>query len=307
MILKRIPLNKLKHVRKWRLFVVLITLFWGCSETMTTPSDSQPFLAPAVAYQPRGFLPGSEKSLSRKRITEDLRLLRKSGFRSLVTYGAKGMLGIIPEIARNEGFDGMIVMGIWDIFSKEEWNNALRQAPFVDGYCLGNEGLGIRYRPDELASKMTDMRRLTGHPVTTSEQIENYLEGPYRNWLLSHSDWLFPIAHPFWHAQVKPNEAVNWIIARYDYLMSTTGKKVILKEAGFPTASSVGLYEESQITFFQALKATGISFYYFEAFDQPWKGDSIKDKKIEAHWGLHYADGTPKKVIRWIADQRANK
>ncbi len=250
---------------------------------------------------------GSADKLSRAQITEDIRLLRKSGFRSLVTYGAQGMLGHIPEIARNEGFDGMIVMGIWDIFSKEEWDNALGQAQYVDGYCMGNEGLGIRYNPEELASKMSDLGQVTNHPVTTSEPINKYLEGPYSAWLLCYSDWLFPIVHPFWNSLLDPDQAVKWLVTHHDYLAATTGRKVIIKEAGFPTASSVGLDEDTQIAFFQALEPAGISFFYFEAFDQPWKGDAFKNKAIEAHWGLYHADGSPKKVIKWMTDRRQRR
>jgi exo-beta-1,3-glucanase (GH17 family) len=295
----------LKLMCQWQLILILTIILWGCSASTTVPQlDVQSFLAPAVAYQPRGYLPGSDNSLSRKQVIEDLRLLRKSGFRSLVTYGANGVMGFIPEIARNEGFDGMIVMGIWDIFSKDEWNNALKQAPYVSGYCLGNEGLGIRYSPDELAAKMDDLRRSSKLPVTTSEPIASYLGSPHRKWLLSHSDWLFPIAHPFWHSLFHPKRAVDWITMYHDYLTASTGKRVILKEAGMPTGPSTGLGEDTQLAFFHELESTEISFFYFEAFDQPWKGDTIEMNAIEAHWGLYYADGRPKKVARWMEDGR---
>jgi exo-beta-1,3-glucanase (GH17 family) len=281
----------------------LLALLWERPDSRTVLLDSPLFVPPAVAYQPRGFSPGYEFAiLSREQIVEDLRLLRKNGFRSLVTYGASGVLGVIPEIARQEGFDGIVIMGLWDLFSEEEWNNTLAQAPYVDGYCLGNEGLGVRYSPDELASKMSELRRLTGRPVTTSEPIDSYLEGPHRDWLLAHSDWLFPNAHPLWAKQFDPNQAANWIIARYDYLVATTGSRVILKEASFPTAGLDGQSEEAQLAFFVALESTGLSFFYFEAFDQPWKTDVLKQPEVEAHWGLYRADGTPKKVILWLSN-----
>src|SRR5256885_10462756 len=55
-------------------------------------------------------------------------------------------------ISRMGGFDGTIVMGIWDPWSDEEWSNAVKQRRFVDGYCVGNEGLGVRYRPEDRKS-----------------------------------------------------------------------------------------------------------------------------------------------------------
>lgn len=308
MILKRILLYRLKQIDKKQLVIaVCIMLLLGCTESATAILDAPSFLSPAIAYQPRGFLPGSEKNLSKKQISEDLRLLRKSGFRSLVTYGSNSALGSIPEIARNEGFDGMIVMGIWDIFSKDEWNNALKQAPFVNGYCLGNEGLGIRYSTDALESKMIELRRLTGKPVTTSEPMNNYFMGPYREWLLSNSDWLFPNFIPTWDHKLNTDQLVRWIISYHDYFAAMTEKPVILKEAGYPTAVSEYGDEETQLSFFKAMESTGISFFHFEAFDQPWKRDILKHPEIEAHWGLFSADGKPKKIIHWLAKQSLKK
>lgn len=291
------------YQRQFTVFLLVILLS-GCQSSITAPVENPRFVPPAVAYHPRGFSPGAEFALlSRKQIVEDLRLLRKNGFRSLVTYGANGVLGVIPEIARQEGFDGMVVMGLWDIFSEEEWINAVAQAPFVNGYCLGNEGLGVRYSTDELAAKLSEMRRVTGQPVTTTEPIDSYLEGPYRDWLLTHSSWLFPLVHPFWAKQLDPTQAVTWTVTRHDYLAATTGRRVILKEASFPSAGLAGSSEDTQLAFFASLESTGLSFFHFEAFDQPWKRDVLRQPEVEAHWGLYRADGTPKKVIVWLANR----
>lgn len=287
---------------------LFLAVLRGSPNSDATSLRTLPFVLPAVAYNPRGFSPKSDASLlSREQITKDLRLLRKNGFRSLVTYSSQGILGSIPAVARQEGFDGTVIMGIWDLFSEGEWNNALAHAAVVDGYCLGNEGLGVRYSTNELASRMTELRRLTGHLVTTTEPIDSYLKGPYREWLLAHSDWLFPLAQPFWAAELDPRQAVNWIIARYDYLVATTGRSVILKEAGFPSAGVEGYNEEAQLAFFEVLESTGLSFFYFEAFDQPWKRDVLKYHEVEAHWGLYRADGTPKKMISWLSNLWAQK
>ena len=289
----------------WR-SLFLVILLSGCSSPETVQSDKPLFVSPAVAYHPRGFVPGLETSgSSLKQVVEDLRLLRTNGFRSLVTYSTANILGSVPEIARREGFDGFVIMGLWDPFSDEEWQNALAQAPFVNGYCLGNEGLGVRYNLDELASKMAELRRLTGHPVTTSEPIDSYLTGPYRDWLIVNSDWLFPNAHPFLAGQVAPDHAADWVVARYDYLTATSGRRVMIKEAGFPSAGSKNCSEEAQLLFFRVLGAKGILFFYFEAFDQPWKRDVLRQPAVEAHWGLYRADGTPKEVMLQFGNRRS--
>jgi exo-beta-1,3-glucanase (GH17 family) len=192
-------------------------------------------------------------------------------------------------------------MGIWDPSSNEEWQNAIAQAPFVDGYCVGNEGLGVRYTAADLETVMDRLRKQTGIPVTTSEPIDSYLHGKQREWLLAHSDWLFPMAHPYWASQQNTQQAIDWIVSRYDYLTATTGTPVILKEAGLPTERS-GFDEKAQLAFFQRLETTAVPFFYFEAFDQPWKG-IVKNRQAEAYWGLYRPDGSPKKVVSWLANR----
>jgi exo-beta-1,3-glucanase (GH17 family) len=252
-----------------------------------------------VAFQPRGFREFPTLHYpSREEVARDLRMLASAGFRSLVTYGAADVLGAVPELAREAGFDGRIVMGIWDPFSDEELSNALAQAGYVDAYCVGNEGLGIRYEPDELHAVMAHVRRATGKPVTTSEPIDRYLQGPYRDWLHDHSDWLFPNAHPYLAGRHDPDEAAAWTVARYDYLVaSAAGKDVVLKEAGYPTHRDDCCDEGAQRAFFTALMQSGIRFLLFEAFDQPGKLDSATEPRLEHHWGLFRADGTPKAVV----------
>jgi exo-beta-1,3-glucanase (GH17 family) len=38
--------------------------------------------------------------------------------------------------------------------------------------------------------------------------------------------------------------------------------------------------------------------FFFEAFDEPWKGDPGNPRGAEKHWGLFKVDRTPKQVMR---------
>jgi hypothetical protein len=38
--------------------------------------------------------------------------------------------------------------------------------------------------------------------------------------------------------------------------------------------------------------------FFFEAFDEPWKGDPNNPAGAEKHWGLFSVDRTPKKVMQ---------
>ncbi len=297
-------------IKQWHSVIYLLVLallclvLWFTASPKSTASQTSklPQLKlPAIAYTPRNYIPERIESYpSREEIEADLQLLRQTGFRSLVTYGSSGVLGLIPELARAADFDGTIIMGIWDPESSEEWNNALLQAPHVDGYCIGNEGLGIRYTPQDLAARLAELRKATGKPVTTSERIDHYLSGPYLDWLLTHSDWLFPTTHPIWSSLTEISSTTNWIFAHHDYLVALTVKPVILKEVGVPTAGVEGVDEEFQLDFFKAISMSNLSFFHFEAFDQTWKQDHHGSNKIEPNWGLFNADGTPKKIIMYL-------
>ena len=43
---------------------------------------------------------------------------------------------------------------------------------------------------------------------------------------------------------------------------------------------------------------TGTTVFFFEAFDEPWKGDPNNPLGAEKHWGLWNVDRTPKLVMR---------
>lgn len=291
----------------YRALLFIVVCLFASSVGSQELSSLLEFARPAVAYSPRSYSPAPGTiPTSREQITEDLKLLHSTGFRSLVTYTAAGEMGKAPEVARKVGFDGFIVMGIWDPLSQEEWAIALNQAPFVDSYCVGNEGLDLRYSKDTLTQRMAELRKITGRPVTTSEPIDAYFSGPNRDWLLLHSDWIFPTAHPYWASQIDPKEAVNWIVARHDYLAATTGKIVLIKEAGLPSTGASGNGDDHQIEFFDALESTGVPFFYFEAFDQAWKASFEGKPGIEAYWGLFDNNGSPKKVATWLAERWSN-
>ncbi len=260
--------------------------------------------APAVAYQPRAYTPGSASSgLTESQVRSDLRLLYDIGFRGIVSYGSQGVLGKIPEIARSEGFDDIVIMGIWDIFSSREWQNAVSQVRYVDGYCLGNEGLGVRYSADELYSRMNRLRSVTRRPVTTSEPIIKYFRAENRMVLCDAVDWIFPIIHPFYDHPFDPIKAARWTVVHFDYLNAVTRRNVIIKEAGFPSAGHEKLNQKAQVAFFKELSKSGLSYIHFEAFDQPWKADDHLNSLIEAHWGLFKSDGTPKRIIAFLKEQ----
>ena len=241
-----------------------------------------------VAYSPPSANPNKNIEASIEAIREDLVVLRRAGFTGLVTYGSSGRMGHdLPTLAQAAGFQGLI-MGIWDPTNQGEIANAKSAAKLsiTLGFCIGNEGLHQRYELPVLSAAIESLRKATGKPVTTTEEIDDYSDPA----LLRLGDWVFPNAHPYFHNQLDPDLAVRWTQAAYDDTVRRAGRFVMFKEVGLPTAGGPGLSEENQARYYQELPKTSVRFVYFEAFDQTWK----TDLPVEPHWGIFRSDRTPK-------------
>ena len=251
-----------------------------------------------VAFAPTHFDPTAPVAVfpSDADLALDLAVLHGEGFGCLVTYASDGTLSRIPRLARQAGFT-CVYMGIWCPTNAVEIAAAIAESSFVTGYVVGNEGLGesraCAYDTTALGTAMAQLRTATGKPVTTSEQIDKYLAGPYSAWLRAHGDWLFPNAHPFWASVTAPDSAVQWTLAKYSAISALTSKRVSLKESGLPSAGCGACSEERQRRFFQLLRSTPVDHCVFEAFDQPWKGPA----EVEKHWGVNDMNRRPKLVV----------
>jgi len=247
-----------------------------------------------IAYSPSQYFPGIEQTLEEENIRKDLNLLASAGFDALVTYSAAGRLSSIPRIARETGFQA-VMMGIWDPTNRSEFDNAVSQKEHVDAYCVGNEGLHFeRYTMEQLLPCLIELRKITQKPVSSSEPLDIVLNPKYRKiWQIS--DWVFVIAHYVFDRELStkdPVEGVKWMVSLEQRLNSSirSGKPLVFKEVGFPTQGDSWASMETQESFLRKISRKLDLFVYFEAFDQPWK----TDPPIEAYWGLFKFDRTPK-------------
>lgn len=250
-----------------------------------------------IAYSPTGAS-SSPSSLGEMR--KDLETIHKNGFGGIVTYGCDGLKKEIPQLAHTVGIK-YVILGVYNPASEEEMSNAKDLAHWVDGYCVGNEGIGkeSRYRIEQLQVAISELRKWSGRPVTTSEQIEDYFEIPQ---LLELGDWLFPNVHPFWNGKQTEPDASRWTRDQVNRLREKAPTSfIICKELGLPTGSlDEGVQtpsERVQADYYLALRALDVPFVYFEAFDQTWK----RHHPVEPYWGIFRSDRTPKLVVSLLA------
>ncbi len=281
--------------------LALLLLMVPTARVLALPPPAQLFSLCWAAYSPTHYNPNTGVSPSAASIRQDLQTLLAAGFNGIVTYGADGVLGtLVPQIAQEVGFTGMI-MGVWDPTSSTELANAVAAKDYsvVVGYSVGNEGLNVRYTLAQLEQAMQYLRDQTGKPVTTTEELGDYLPpNPLSSTLLSLGDWIFPNVHPYFAGILDPAQAVDWTVARYHDFQGLTTRPVLFKEVGLPSDGDTNniLSEEGQAVYYRLLWNTDVPFVYFEAFDQYWK----TALPVEPHWGIFRSDRTPKRALASI-------
>eukprot|EP01117_Protostelium_nocturnum_P012213 TRINITY_DN4487_c0_g1_i2.p1 TRINITY_DN4487_c0_g1~~TRINITY_DN4487_c0_g1_i2.p1 ORF type:complete len:413 (-),score=105.05 TRINITY_DN4487_c0_g1_i2:39-1277(-) len=182
--------------------------------------------------------------------------------------------------------------------------NALRNAFNAQGFSnvlgitVGSEDL---YRgsvsSDSLAAKITDVKALVrslGSSVPVTHTDVYYLQ-PQN--IIDASDIVMFNAFPFWEGVTIAN-AKNTMIDHYNSVKAKAGGKTVwIGETGWPTeggnqgaavpnSDNMKKYLNDFICW---ANANGVPYFWFEAFDEPWKGAGV-----ESHWGLYTKDRVKK-------------
>lgn len=256
-----------------------------------------------IAYMPSTYTPETEAKLNPEDIRKDLALLRSANFNGLITYSSNGVMAEIPALAKEAGFEHMI-MGVWDLHKETEIENAIKAASLVDGYCIGHEGLFRKeYTKEELFQIMNNVKEKTQKPVTTADNMSIVMNAQNKD-LLEACDWIFLIAYFMFDENLKkktPEKGVKWVqdVERNVDAQLHLKKPLMFKEVGFPSRGELWTDEKNQEKFLRGIVKSNISFALFEAFDQPWKTDSA----ISPNWGLFKRDRTPKKYAQYRMDR----
>ena len=120
--------------------------------------------------------------------------------------------------------------------------------------------------------------------------------------ILEAVDFVSAHIYPMWN-KVSIKDAVNYTIEKFEEVIKYTDKPVIITEMGWATSSNnyEMLVEEANIEnqkkyieeFNKYLIKNNKLGFYFEAFDEPWKGGN-NPIEAEKNWGLYYVNRTKK-------------
>lgn len=259
-----------------------------------------------IAYEPISYDPNKRVYGTEQDISQELDILLKKGFNGLITFSSDGLCGHIPHIAKNLGFEG-IIMGITNVRDSVEVNAAILASSYVDAYCVGQMFTERDYYEDEVLNCMRIVAKKTKLPVSTTLRPNGYEAYPR---IAEVVDWFFPDIHVDWYfradAEMAFAQTKQLIEKISQFRINKYPKKpLLLKMICFPSAGVDNATEEEQARFYRLLITyiqSSMDFpekiypSYFSAFDIAWKTEENGWAPGERFLGLFRRDRTPKKA-----------
>lgn len=273
---------------------------------------------------------------TREEILEDLLLLQAAGLTLIRVYDSQQNSEDVLEVIRQHGLPHKVMLGVWINAEKSNhetcaWltepipeaelaaNRAGNKAELRRGIMLankfdeivvamnvGNEALvdwndhGIS--ADSLRAYLLEARAAIVQPVTTAENYAAWIT--HAEVIGTAVDFAGVHTYPAWEG--KPvGRALDYSIDNLRRVQEALPKvPIAIVEAGWASqASEFGARasEHKQVRHYTDLmgwaEANNVTTFWFEAFDEDWKGDPDNPLGAEKHWGLWRVDRTPKAVV----------
>ena len=274
---------------------------------------------------------------SEEETLEDLKILENAGFGLIRLYDCDENSQMVLEVIQEKKLPIKVLLGIWldaEISNHQgcEWLTE----PIAEEKLLENtkKNMAEVQRGIELANTYTDvvvavnvgneaLVSWNDHMVTLDSiiayvrQVKAGIEQPvtvadnYEWWiqegapLAAELDFIGVHTYPAW--ENKPiEEGLSYTIQNIeDVHAALPDSKIAILEAGWATTGiefGDRASEDNQLRHYNELKAWATSVnttvFFFEAFDEPWKGHLENVNGAEKHWGIYFVDRTPKKVMQ---------
>ena len=273
----------------------------------------------------------------REEILEDLRILAEHGFGLIRVYDTGENTVATLELIRQRELPIKVLLGMWlraEVSNHEgcPWLDEPIPEELLAANALANVAeidhgieLARQYRDIVLAVNVGNEALVdwNDHMVPLEkviayvEQVKTAIDQPvtvadnYAWWvrdgapLAAAVDFLGIHTYPAWEEK-SIDEALAYTLENLqDVQTAVPGKPIAILEAGWATtASEFGgrASEESQARYFREVhawaKQNNVTVFFFEAFDEPWKGNPADPRGAEKHWGLFFVDRSPKLVMR---------
>lgn len=268
-------------------------------------------------------------------ILEDLQILVEHGFTLIRLYDTGENSATTLALIRQHELPVKVLLGIWlraevsnhencpwldePIPESELAANALANAAEVQrgidmaneyddivvAVNVGNEALVVwndhMVPLDDVIGYVQTVKRAIDQPVTVADNYEWWIQDGAP--LAAVVDFLGIHTYPAWEEK-SIDEALPYTIENIrDVRAALPGKPIAILEAGWAsTAEEFGerASEANQARYYRELSKwaadNSITVFFFEAFDEPWKGNPLNPLGAEKHWGLFKVDRSAKQA-----------
>lgn len=269
---------------------------------------------------------------------EDLKILSKDGnFKLIRIYDSGPNSEMVLKVIKENQIPIKVLLGIWlkaELSNHEScaWLNepipdetlaankiendkeiargiklAETYSEIVCAVNVGNEALvdwnDHKVSTESMIGYVNQVKESIEQPVTVAEN--------YRWWadhgkdLAAAVDFISIHVYPVWEEK-DIDEGMSFSIQNLiDVKKALPDSKMVISEAGWASsASEFGdrASEDKQVRYYTELmtwaKTNNVTTFFFEAFDESWKGDPNNPAGAEKHWGIFNIDRTPKKVMQ---------
>ena len=274
---------------------------------------------------------------SREEILEDLQIMIEHGFGLIRMYDTGENTMTTLELIDQHDLQIKVLLGIWlraEVSNHEgcPWleepipeaelkanlvENALeiergiemskRFEDIVVAINVGNEAL-VEWNDhmvplEQVIAYVRQVQAAVSQPVTVADNYEWWIQDGAP--LAEVVDFLGVHTYPAWE-QKTIDEALAYTIENIEGVRAALpDKPIAILEAGWATtANEFGdqASEENQARHYAELNdwatSANVTVFFFEAFDEPWKGDPNSPNGAEKHWGVFFVDRTPKLVMQ---------
>lgn len=271
---------------------------------------------------------------------EDLQILTSNSYFNMIrVYDSGENTETILKVIKENNIDLKVMLGIWlkaeisnhegcpwltepipqEVLNQNKIDNSIeikkgielanQYSDIVLSVAVGNEAL-VSWNDHmvPVENVITYVRKVKSEveqEVTVADNYEWWArEGKE---LAKEVDFASIHVYPLWEGQ-DIDTAMTYSVGNIAMVRdSLPGVRLVITEAGWATiASEFGerASEEKQKRYYNELmdwaEEMNYTVFFFEAFDEPWKGDPNNALGAEKHWGIFNVDRTPKKVMEMI-------
>ncbi|MEL7536463.1 MAG: glycosyl hydrolase [Pseudomonadota bacterium] len=140
-------------------------------------------------------------------------------------------------------------------------------------------------------------------PVTVADNYEWWIQDGAP--LAAEVDFIGVHTYPVWEGR-DIDDGLSYTVENLEGVRTALpDKPIAVLEAGWATQATEFTElagEAQQLRYYNELYEWAgehnVTIFFFEAFDEPWKGNPDNPGGAEKHWGLFFVDRTPKQIMR---------